>query len=563
MKTKLKISNIFPLGILFFTISINSFCYQDNIKGLWVGMFMEQFRMEILFSVNEDESLSGKIKMYDGSTLIQDDEIDNIEFKENILSFRIPAKETTFDGHINLDLSEFKGDFIFPDGSHHPVHVVKKLENALSENSLRNIERSFLEERYSSSQLIEDIQFLRSHLSEIHPQYHLYTSDVAFDAMYRTAIQNLDTDLSLREFYNLTSAIVAKIGCSHTGIKLPDRYIKAQHAYNLYLPLKLFIKNDKAWVVRGKDDQVYIEPGSEIVRINHVPVKNIIARLLSFIPAEGYNKTTKFLMLNKDFGSYYNLLNNSEQFQIEYIKPDSQDVESTSIEAVPYLSISSGNEVDMTSSPILLPLIQAQSTAILEIPSFALPDVNEYLNLMDSIFLVIHKAGIRNLVLDLRGNQGGHPIFAAILYAHLTSEDFTYFQKDEQVPEFQPLYEPMKASANNFRWKCYAIVDGGCLSTTGHLISLLKYNNRAVFIGEQPGSWFYCNDNSKRYKLPNTQILVNIPQTTFKTAVKGYEISAPFIVDFPLDVSVEDRNRKSDPWMEYTLNLIRLSYGTL
>ncbi len=563
MKTKLKISRIISLIMLLFALNHNAFCSQDSIEGVWEGIFMQQFRVEIFFSENGEEGLSGKIKMYDGSLLIQDDEINNIQYEKNMLSFMIPAKETAFKGQVSPDLSELNGDFIFPDGSHHPVYVAKKTTNTLVESSLPSIDGSILEKRYSASQLEEDLQFLRSHLSEIHPQYHLYTSEEAYEALYHTAIKNLDKDLALREFYNLTSPIVGKIGCSHTGIRLPENYIMAQQTYNHYFPLKLFIKDDKAWALKGDNDQNYIEPGSEIVRINHVPVENIIARLLSFIPSEGYNKTTKYYELNKDFGSYFNLLNNSQQFLLEYIKPGFSKVDSKKIEAISYSSYSSSNTVNMSFKPILHPMIMEQKTAVLEIPSFACPDVNEYLNQMDSIFQAIHKAGIRNLVLDLRGNHGGHPIFAAILYAHLSSKEFTYFKENDQVSEFEPLYEPMEAATPNFTGKCYAIVDGGSLSTTGHLISLLRYNKRAVFIGEEPGSWFYCNDNSKQYTLPNSRIEVNIPQTTFKTAVNGYKMGDLFRVDYPLDLSAEDLEKKSDPWMEYTLNLIRTSNRSL
>jgi len=553
---------IILVGILFFTSSIRSFSYHDSIKGLWEGLFMQQFKMEFVFSTSEEGILSGKIKMYNGSTIIQDDPISNIQYLKDTLSFMIPVKETTFEGKLDSAISELNGEFIFPDGSRHPVQVTKKISSSLAKNSLPNTDKNILEKRYSPDQLKEDMQFLRQHLIN-HPQYHLFTAEDAFNALYLAADQNLNADLTLLDFYNLISPIVGKIGCSHTGIRLPENYMNAQRANNHYFPLRLFLKNDKAWVLGSFDDQVNIRAGSEIVRINNVPVKNIMARLLSFIPAEGYNKTTKYFELNKDFGSYLNLLNNSEQFQIEYIKPGAQEIQSTSIEAVSYALLSSGKMMDMPPSPTLLPLIQKQSTAILEIPSFAMQDVNKYLHLMDSIFELINTSGIRNLVLDLRGNDGGHPIFAAILYAHLSSEEFTYFQENEQVPEFKPLYNPMEPEEHNFTGKCFTIVDGGCLSTTGHLISLLRYNNRAVFIGEEPGSWFYCNDNSKQYSLPNTRIEINIPQTTFMTAVKGYEMGSPFIVDYPLYVSLEDLKCKSDPWIEYTLSLIRASNRSL
>jgi hypothetical protein len=167
------------------------------------------------------------------------------------------------------------------------------------------------------------------------------------------------------------------------------------------------------------------------------------------------------------------------------------------------------------------------------------------------VFIKLKQHKTRTLVIDLRDNDGGHPIFAAILYSYLRQEEFIYFRENPDVPDFEPLYNTMEANENSFDGNCYVLINGGCLSTTGHLISLLKYHKRAVFIGEEPGSWFYCNDFSKQVKLPNTQIEVNIPQATFQTKVSGYKIRDHFQVDHSVKLSVDDLINNSDVYMEF------------
>ena len=559
MKAKFKTTKHVTLIILISLIAIPSFCQQPSLIGLWEGMFMDQFRMEILILSNEDKNISGTIKMYDGSIMIQEDELSNIEYDNRMISFMIPAKETTFEGEINDDLSQFSGYFIFPDGNRHPVHVLRKATENKKRDASPGITSNILTEEFSPAQMKEDLVFLRSHLSEMHPQYHLYTGEEAYDALYRSIIQKLGSDLTLAEYFKLISPVVNKIGCSHTGIRLPEEYTQAQRKYNHYLPVNVFVKNERTWVVGSVDDRDYIVPGSEIISINNMPVEGIISRLLSLMPSEGYNKSTKYYEINRDFGTYFNLLNNSEQFHIEYKEPAYSEISSTRVNAVSYMSYSSEKGSDFMGFPIFYPVNKELNTAVIEIRSFAIPDVNEYISLLDSTFRAIRKEKINNLVIDLRGNQGGHPIFAAILYSFLTSEDFTYFKHNEDAPEFKPLYESMKPAEHNFKGNCYVLVDGGCLSTTGHLISLLKYHDRAIFIGEEPGSWFYCNDNSKQIYLPHTRIEVNIPRTTFKTDVKGYQMGDPFNVDYTLNKSLDDRIHGQDSWMEFTLNLISRS----
>ncbi|MCK5068780.1 MAG: hypothetical protein KAR16_15125, partial [Bacteroidales bacterium] len=72
----------------------------------------------------------------------------------------------------------------------------------------------------------------------------------------------------------------------------------------------------------------------------------------------------------------------------------------------------------------------------------------------------------------------------------------------------------------------------------------------------EPGSSFYCNDFSTQLKLPNTGIEVNIPRTTFVTAVSGFDEKIPFSVDYEVDISVQDLLNNTDSYLLYLQALI-------
>ncbi len=127
--------------------------------------------------------------------------------------------------------------------------------------------------------------------------------------------------------------------------------------------------------------------------------------------------------------------------------------------------------------------------------------------------------------------------FAAQLFSYLTNDDFIYFKRNEDIEEFEPLYQLMQPNKLNFQGKVYVFVNGGSLSTTGHLISLLKFHTDAVFIGEEPGSILRCNDFSIQLTLPNSGIELNIPRTSFETFVSGFTLNDAFVIDYGVNIT--------------------------
>ena len=296
-----------------------------------------------------------------------------------------------------------------------------------------------------------------------------------------------------------------------------------------------------------------LDAGCEIIAINKRPVDQIIAELLGLIPAEAGGMSTKYRELNRNFHHYFHMLDASGQFQIEYSGSESGGT--VELEALPYAMIPKRDP--STSFPAYgFHMHKDLETGILRVSSFAIRDLEEYFSFLDATFISLKESGIGRLVLDLRENQGGHPIFAAQLFSYLTPNDFTYFERNPDVVEFEPLYNPMHPNPNNFSGNLYVLVNGACLSTSGHLISLLKYHTNALFIGEEPGSTFSCNDHSIPFKLAHTGMEVNIPRTTFRTAVNGFDDGASFPLDHKVELTVEDILSGRDMYKEFVFQLI-------
>ncbi len=548
---------------------------QDPFAGIWEGYFMKDFRTALLFDRGQDGAYVGKILMYSGENRIQDDELSDIRIEDRHLSFYIAAKETRYHGTFNEALTELSGSFIFPDQSEHPL-VVRKADpgeavgttiappgttpepagtvNAPDGTRTAPTEHTKFREKIPVDELKSDFLHLINQLRQYHPRLYSHTPEDTFNAEVSRVLNSLDEDMSLEEFYLKIAPVVASVKCSHTGIRLPAGYRDFIRENGAYLPLELHIQGNRAFVLSDyRPEGPGLAPGTELHSINGKPVSQIIDTLLALIPAEGNCMTTKYQELNRDFQSYFYLLDHSDRFDIGVTPPFNPP--HILAEACPYSELQK-EEVRAPSYPLSFELKADLDLGILEVPSFGIRDLEDYFAHLDTVFQRLRKEGISNLVLDLRDNSGGHPIFAAQLFSYLTDHEFTYFRRNPDVADFEPLYHPMQPNELHFTGNLYVLVNGACLSTTGHLISLLKYHTGAKFIGEEPGSTFQCNDFSMPLTLPHTGMEVNIPRTTFITAVTGFDAQVPFPVDYEVQLSVQDILHKKDPYLLYLQALL-------
>lgn len=534
---------------------------QDPFTGIWEGSFMKDFRTAILFDRQDDGAYAGKILMYSGDNQIQNDEITRISLENGQASFYIAAKETAFRGTFDESRSELSGKFIFPDKSEHPL-VVRKVEKkdpgdapGSAESSKLPALKKALGKKIPVDELKSDLQYLINKLREYHPRLYSYTSTDTFDGKVSATFASLETDRSLEEFYRDVAPLVASVKCSHTGIRLPADYQDLISEQGNFLPLDLFIQGNRIFSLSWYGpEEAGLVPGVEINSINGRPASEIVEELLSMVPAEGDCQTTKYHEINRDIHSYFYFLDRSGSFEIQFTA--SAVPHKLVLEACRYSRLKR-DAISKLSSPVYFSLETDPKVGVLKVESFGIRDMDGYFALLDSVFRELEEKEIPLLVLDLRDNSGGHPIFAAQLFSYLTDHEFTYFKRNPEVKDFEPLYHPMQANPLAFKGKVFALVNGACLSTTGHLVSLLKFHTDAVFVGEQPGSTFSCNDFSTKIALPHTGIEMNIPRTTFVTDVSGFQEGVAFPLDYPVQETAKDRMDGTDPYMTRVHGIIK------
>jgi len=517
---------------------------QSPYTGIWEGNFMEQFKTVLLLDQVEGDTYAGKIIMYSGENRIQDDELSKITFEKQELSFYIPAKESSFKGTFNKANTELTGSFIFPDDSRHPLTVRKfEKDSTASEAKTQGI-RETLKQSFPVEELKSDFRDLIDKLKKYHPRLYSYTPEVAFENQAKVIMASLNDDLNMEQFYLRIAPLVASVGCSHTGIRLPGEYQQSINEYGLFFPLKLYIVENQAFSLSTS--------GSEISSINERPVNHIIEELLSLVPSEGHCMSTKYQVLNRDFPTYFHMLDQSESFRLAYSLSNASEV--VRVEACSYDMLGRKEAFELPQKPYSFYIENTPVLGVLQVSSFGIRNMEDYFTFLDSTFRLMED--VPNLLLDLRDNQGGHPIFAAQLLSYLSNGEFTYFKRNPDVEEFEPLYHVMEPNELNYKGNIYVLVNGSCLSTTGHLISLLKYHTGAIFIGEEPGSTFLCNDMSIQLQLPYTGMEVNIPRTTFVTAVSGFSEEEAFPLDYEVDVSVRDLLNGTDTYKAKVYELL-------
>ena len=200
-----------------------------------------------------------------------------------------------------------------------------------------------------------------------------------------------------------------------------------------------------------------------------------------------------------------------------------------------------------------------KETAKLTIRSFGYYEnkFDVFQKFIDKSFAEIKSKKIRNLIIDLKLNGGGSSAAGSYLLRHIATRAFTYFAQTsagsiKQKQETNP-------SENGFRGNTYVLTDGFGTSTTGHFLSLVKYHGFATLVGEETGATYTVNDNSKSFKLSNTEISYRVARNTFFTTAKKLPKNRGVLPDHHISQSIKDYVNGIDSSLEYTMNLISKS----
>ena len=378
--------------------------------------------------------------------------------------------------------------------------------------------------------LKHDFQQFRQLLEENHCCLYEYSSKPKLDSLFEAHYDQIRDSMHLEDFFRILAPLTAEIGCMHTATWMPG-YFFSSRAESMF-PLKVRLIEGYLVVTGSYNDSVEVPRGSIILAINNEPVNSILEQLRAITSADAGNPWFVDAQLTKRFSMFYaSCYGIPEQYEVLYALPGRKTSETKRVTPATIEAVRNSVFAHFSSPPLKLELMEEQSTALMTVETFIYYDKVDYFrNFMDSSFLLIREKGIKNLILDLRGNSGGDPFCAVILLSYLENKPVPYFARP--YGRYADLARPVPVAENHFTGNLLTLLDGSCGSTNGHFCALLKYNRIGRFVGTPGGATYKCNaGRNTEFRLDSTRMIITLGRETFEAAVEGMDKRAPLMPD--------------------------------
>lgn len=467
------------------------------------------------------------------------------------------------------------------------------------------------QELISSTALHEDLAVMRNVLETLHPGLYRYQTQAQWKANVREFEQRFGKAQSLQEAFVNFSQFLNRIQCGHTfcsPYNMDDEVGKRLYGKKDSLPFQFRWIDGKMVVTRDMTASRALPPGTRIDAIDGNTTREIFRRLMTITRADGAGKEKRrtYLEVNgKDryeaFDIYYPLMfKPTGAYRITGVSPSGQPIRTT---VDPIFA----TERNTTTAPVAknAPLWSTEEpwpgTAVLKMPTWAVYNSSwrweSWLN--DQVDGWIDTK-VRNLVVDLRGNEGGldcgDPLLARLISSPLSASEgprwVTYqtlpdalrrylstwdssfakwgaFAIPRQTPKWagddpRPFYRMTKyddesgvrviqPKGNRFTGRVFVLIDSVCSSATFQFAQVVKQNRIATLMGEPTGgnqrginggAFFFCT-------LPNTKLEFDVPliarfpdDQRFRVPDSGIE------PDVTIRTTARDTAEGRDPVME-------------
>lgn len=405
-------------------------------------------------------------------------------------------------------------------------------------------------QQFSRKEYTQDFNQLVDLLKEKHPKIYAHISKEDFEQVRRDKLNAITDSISLGQFMWICDEMVASIQCGHTFVWWPKDF--GMFPDSLLFPIETWTDGKRLFVKDILDNSDKVTAGMEIIIINGVDVQTILKSLYAASPSDGNIQSSKKDWANRVFkSSCATYFNYPEYFTVQV--KDNDVIKSTRLNKY---KRKEGN----TSMPddLHLKIEPDKQLAILTVHSFDYYE-DEFVHFkafIDSSFSAINEQGIGYLVVDLRDNGGGDSKCGSYLIEHFANKPYCYWPLDENAAWQKELHAMIQPNANRFKGKPYVLVNGGGMSTTGHVCSVIKENGFGILVGEEVGSTYTCNDNSVFDTLTHTGLQFRIPQTTFYTCTSSFSGTQGILPDVEVIRTIDDIVKEADPEMEYVLKQI-------
>lgn len=467
----------------------------------------------------------------------------------------------------------------------------------------------------SIKQQNEDFTIFKGSLQEGHSGLYYFISKEVF-AKKCDSIQNTFTEnITLDDYYLKLRYLITTLNHGHTRINSPKKSninykMAVLDSTKLYLPFEFIIINKKLIIKEDCSKEQLFPKYSTIKSINNINAKELINRMLQYIPADGINQTHKYYNLytyyyfHHLFSLFYpnkkginivlennNRRNHTEHY-IELLKPKA--IENN------YFAKNKTN-ISQYEKQLEYKSNLDNQTGYVRVSSFYKGFIEgfgqKYETFLDSTFADIKAKNLQNLIIDLRNNEGGGDDYDKLLVNYLSTipitqvksfapsrqfnfikyainipEDLTNFianpnafLKDETSLELKSGENKLfPIPKNAFQGKIIVLTNGGSFSASNFVVKNLyiarkNTKQNILFVGEENGGDIYsntlCAGMSYIIKLPNSLITIDMPLICFDELKKDYPKKR--LPDFEVFDKIEDLKNNKDSVLDFAIQICK------
>ena len=438
--------------------------------------------------------------------------------------------------------------------------------------------------------LQKDLAILKKTLEEAHPGLYWYSTQAAIDSLFDNAKGSIRGDMTPLDFFKILLPMIAGINCSHTNIRLPrSENDSVALPFTNLLPVELYVVNGKGYIRRQFSGDGF--GGAEVLSINGVSLPDILSKLMSGIPSDGYNQAYKYQALNRGVmvEAYALHFGDTAVYTME-IKDSSGNLQTIRLDAA------SPQQVRASIQPSL-PVFSVRykdSVAVLSIHSFQL-NTAAFEDSVSNIFQALQTKKIRKLIIDLRQNGGGNNENVSTLFSFMAHTSFRHLRQAEMLgktltysssvsnatgidryPRTHPngdrylvndSYSGTRLSnprdSFHFAGEVVLLTSGATVSAASEFVAVFHHQQRGKIVGEETGGCYYgsTGGNYLQLRLPGSGLEIRIPTIRIFTAVEEDYVKQPkgrgTFPDYIITPTVEDIMVGKDVQLEKAMEVLR------
>ncbi|MGD8114145.1 MAG: S41 family peptidase [Sphaerochaetaceae bacterium] len=406
--------------------------------------------------------------------------------------------------------------------------------------------------RYEKELLRKDFRQFRNHIEK--ESAFLFADIEMIDELLDETEKQIKDTMSELEFYRLLNPVVARLRCGHSFLSVSKSFQQNMAESVKYFPLSVRISDDKLFVIEDRSTEK-ISCGAQIMSINQIDSRTIIKKIMSNMSSDGDDVSRHRYDAERHFASmYYLFVDESQAFTVELL--DDESLYEVTLDGISDATLAKTPMTimfDTASSPWSLRIDDTYAHAV--IPTFAMDDVRRFERELKIFFKTVKERKTGSLIVDLRGNYGGSVRPVVTLFSYLIDRPLRFFSNDNPFYLFRWKREIKKADYA-FDGDLYVLMDEGCFSMTGFLLSLLKEHDIGTLYGVKSSGGNKCSDASRNRVLRNTGLRLRYSTDIFQSAVESIPQGEGVQSDIVVNMTIADYLSLNDPVLNAVLERI-------